>query len=182
MKSYVVSALAVVALAMPLSVSAQAPALGSEFGPKRALTLQAGGFSYDQIDADRSPMLGLQMNWALSPLVVSEVGVTGSQVSLPGVLGTDNRRVGTLTVGVQAQAPLPYVQPYVGVSTGVVREFDRVADGHTVRSTHAFPVGVRVPLSQHVGLRGEVRYRFDDLDGGRNVPNTERTLGVTVRF
>jgi hypothetical protein len=169
----------------PMVVQAQAPALGSMDGTHRSFTLHAGGFQYDQAGGHRAPMLGARLNWALSPLVISEVGASVARVDAsrlaPAQAGMQNRDLATLTVGVQAQAPLPYVQPYVGVSTGLISQMDRPDGEHTVRPTTAFPVGVRVPLSQHVGVRGEVRYRFDDLQG-MSRSNREATLGVSVNW
>jgi hypothetical protein len=178
--------LAIAPVVAEAQMPAPAPALGAVNGAHRSFTLHAGGFSYDQAEGYRAPMLGARLNWALSPVVVTEVGasvarVDASRISPIQATGVENRDLATLSVGVQAQAPLPYVQPYVGISTGLITQVDRPSGESTVRPTTAFPVGVRVPLSQHVGVRGELRYRFDDL-AGVNRANREATLGVSVNW
>jgi hypothetical protein len=190
MKKVLLFATGLALAAAPLVAEAQAPALGAPNGGHRAFTVHAGGFSYDLADGHRAPMLGARMDWALSPIIVAEAGasvarieathINPAQVGTP-LAGASHRDLATLSVGVQAQAPLPFVQPYVGVSTGLISQMDGPDGDYVIRPTQAFPIGVRVPLSQHVGLRGEVRYRFDELEGMSNT-NRETTLGVTVKW
>ena len=74
----------------------------------------------------------------------------------------------------------PFLAEYV--STIGSRLATHVNDGDFVRPTVAAPVGVRIPFSSRIALRGEVRWRFDQHPDGDSAVNREITAGLSFGY
>ena len=158
---------------------------------RRRVTLGVGVLQYDLAGRETIPMAALRGDWRLSRFWRGELGVAyafGDLPATPGVtpqprVDADGRvraHVLAPTVGLLAELPTPYLQPYAGAAAGLFARFDNGDD--FARPTIAFPVGVRAALSDRVGLRAEVRFRFDQTPGGAAAPNRELTAGLSVGY
>lgn len=161
-------------------------------GASRSLTLSVGALRYRDAADDNHPMAALRAEWRLRSWLRSELGMSYALANLdvlPAGSATAEEidaSLLTATVGLNAEAPIPFVRPYVGAAVGLGARFD--GDGETyegdsfVRPVVAFPVGVRIPVSPRLGLRAEARFRFDEQPDGRSMTNVEQTIGVSFGF
>lgn len=167
---------------------------GDVFVPRRQLSLQVGALRYDENGRETIPAAALRGDFRLTRLLRSELGASYGFGDLPRVapavlpgLAPSLVRAHALaaTVGVLGELPTPVVRPYAGVAAGLFGRFDErgSAGGQRfVRPTLAFPVGVRAYVSPRLALRGEVRFRFDQLPSGASATNTEFTAGLSVGY
>lgn len=158
---------------------------------RRQVTLGVGVLQYDLTGRETIPMATLRGDWRLSRVFRGELGLAYAYGDLPATPGVSpaprldaNGRVRAHvlapTLGLLAELPTPYVRPYAGAAAGVVARFDNGDD--FARPTLAFPVGVRAALSPRVGVRAEVRFRFDQVPSGASAPNRELTAGLSVGY
>ena len=154
--------------------------------PDREITMSVGALRSDD-DSENLPMAAIRTDWRLRRWLRSEVGVSyaiGSTERLEnGVIPADERtlQLGTATVGLRAELPARYLRPYVGIAAGLAVRAEE--DGAKyVRTTMAFPAGVRVVLSDRVSVRAEARFRFDQRRGGGEAYRVEQTGGLSVAF
>ena len=157
-----------------------------DYEPSRHLSLMVGVLDYD-FAGDNFPMAALRADWRLTRFLRSEVDVTYAlgevaDTAAGAPTAERNTSLGTATVGIQAQLPFRYVRPYVGAAVGLFGRLDEGDGASFVRPTHAFPVGVRVPVSPRLMLRGEVRFRFDQHENNTTAENVERTAGLSFAF
>lgn len=154
--------------------------------PDREITMSVGALRSDD-DSGNLPMAAIRTDWRLRRWLRSEVGVSyaiGNTERLEsGVIPADERtlQLGTATVGLRAELPGQYLRPYVGVAAGLAMRAEE--DGaRYVRTTMAFPAGLRVLLSDRVSVRAEARFRFDQRRGGGEAYRVEQTGGLSVAF
>lgn len=154
--------------------------------PQRQLALLVGVLNADLPGDDNFPMAALRADWRLARYLRSEVGVAYALGELTQGTGATATEVSssllTATIGLQAELPLPYIRPYVGAAAGLFGRRDEEGGERFIRPTHAFPAGVRIPLSNRLALRGEVRYRFDEQEGGPTLVNVEQVGGLSFTF
>jgi hypothetical protein len=156
--------------------------------PWREATLVVGVLNYDFANDDNFPMAALRFDWRLTRYLRSELSIAYAvaQVDDPDGSGDMNASLGAATVGLRAELPIPFVRPYVGAAMGLFARLDERSDDEggirSIRPTHAFPVGVRIPLSDRVALRGEARWRFDQHPGGATAVDVEKTAGLSFAF
>ena len=155
--------------------------------PDREITMSVGALRSDD-DDETLPMAALRTDWRLRRWLRSEVGVSyaiGSteRLELDGVISPDSRslQLATATVGLRAELPAQYIRPYVGVAAGLVMRAEE-GGAQYVRTTMAFPTGIRFTLSDRVSLRGEARWRFDQRRVGGQAVWVEQTGGLSVVF
>ena len=154
--------------------------------PDREITMSVGALR-SQDDGVHLPMAALRTDWRLRRWLRSEVGVSYAIGSIDrlenGTVPTDSRtlQLATGTVGLRAEVPWQVVKPYVGVAAGLVFRNEEGGDEY-VRTTMAFPAGVRIVLSDRVSLRGEARFRFDQRRSGSEGVRVEQTGGLSVTF
>ncbi len=155
-------------------------------GPSRDLSLVVGALNYDFSDDRNFPTAALRANWRLTRHLRSEVDVAYATGDVPAPGGTGDERNSSLlagTVGIQAELPFRFIRPYVGAAAGLFGRFDSGSGGtSSVRPTHAFPVGVRIPFSPRLALRAEARFRFDQHDNNTTAANVEQTAGLSFGF
>jgi hypothetical protein len=154
------------------------------------VTLRAGGLTYDRGGDATSLLIGADGEWQLNRHIIAEVGATWSGADASYLDATSNpgspvhkqtaTQLITMTAGVQAQALIGRVRPYLGLAAGLFVRYDKQASGERfVNSTLAVPGGVRVDVADRLGLRAEVRLRFDTHQDGGSAVNLEQTLGFT---
>ena len=157
-----------------------------DYWPSRRLSLLVGALNAEQPGDDENfPMAALRAEWRLGRFVRSELGASFAlgefDALAPG--GEDvSSTLATATLGVLAEMPLPLVRPYVGAAAGLFGRFDEGEGESFVRPTIGFPVGVRLPLSSRLSLRGEARWRFDEQESGASAVNVEQTAGLSFTF
>ncbi len=157
--------------------------------PWREATLAVGVLNYDFADDDNFPMAALRFDWRLTRYLRGELSLSYAVAQVDDPAGEDddiNASLGAAIGGIRAELPTPFIRPYVGAAMGLfARIDDRDEDEGGVRSirpTHAFPVGVRIPLSERAAIRGEARWRFDQHRGGSTAVNIEKTAGLSFAF
>jgi hypothetical protein len=153
------------------------------------LALQVGTFMFDRGGDESTASVALRASWKYNRFVWGEVGAMGSRVRRALLSGSpvtlDRRERATLAgldVGVQAQLPLPVVQPYIGVATGFFGYFEGNSGNNLIRPSHHAMGGVRTAIGQHLGLRAELRARFDQFSDGGTSNNFEQTVGISWRW
>ncbi len=154
--------------------------------PDREITMSVGAFN-SRDDDKNLPMASLRTDWRLRRWLRSEAGVSyaiGSiDVPASGSTPAASRTLqfGTATVGLRAELPTAFIRPYVGIAAGLTRRDEEGGDPY-IRTTMAFPAGVRIMLSDRVSLRAEARVRFDQRRSGGEAPGIEQTGGLSVVF
>jgi hypothetical protein len=174
------------------AVLAAAPAAAQTGETRPTLSIQGGGFMYDREGDANYAMGALRLDWPVSRYVRAEVGGSYSRPTTTLVREIDvyhtmqayeaRTNVMTATVGVQAQLPTRLASPYVGVATGLFGRFDPDGGDRFISPTQEFLAGVRVPVSQRIGVRGELRFRFDQHHNSGTSSDLEQTVGITVRL
>ena len=162
----------------------------SVYEPRRQLSLSVGAFKYDSAGDDRFPMAALRVDWKVASWVRTEVGVTYALGDLNRSTATGERVETNLlsaSLGVQGELPVhDYVRPYVGAAAGLFGRFDD-DDAPTPRARYwrpmlGVPVGVRFRLPNGVGVRAEMRLRYDEQRSGASSRDFEHTVGVSFGF
>ena len=154
--------------------------------PDREITMSVGALRSDDDDTNL-PMAALRTDWRLRRWLRSELGVSYAigSVDLPsggaGAGGSRSVQLGTATVGLRAELPSRFIRPYVGVATGLAFRDEESATSY-VRTTMAFPAGLRLLLSDRVSLRAEARFRFDRRRTGGEATGIEQTGGLSIAF
>ena len=186
------AAASLLALSLAASLTAT-PSLAQRAGPElpeRSFTLQAGVLGTEIAEGSSFGMVAARADWKLARYVRGEVGLSlargevevGNHTGSTPTFSQEPTRLSTATVGVQAELPLPYVRPYVGAAAGVYLRLDTAGGHRFLSTTQEFPAGVRIPLTERLGARGEVRLRYDEQQGNGQELGAETTLGVTWRF
>jgi len=181
------AALAALLAAAPAAAFAQAP---GDPAPRRAVSLMLGGLGTDVSEGRTFGIAAARADWRLSRWLLAETGLSYArgEVELANhgtgtpTYSMEPTALGTATVGVQAQLPLPLAQPYVGIATGLYLRLDRPGGHRFLSTTHEFPAGVRVPLTDRLGARAEVRLRYDQQQFQGQELGAETTVGLTLRF
>lgn len=154
--------------------------------PDREITMSVGALRVQDADVNL-PMAALRTDWRLRRWLRSELGVSYAIGSIDrlenGTVPPDSRtlQLATGTVGLRAELPTRVIKPYVGVAAGLVFRNEEDGDQY-VRTTMAFPAGVRLVLSPRVSLRAEARWRFDQRRSGSEGVRVEQTGGLSVAF
>jgi hypothetical protein len=154
--------------------------------PSREITMSVGALRSDDDDMTL-PMAALRTDWRLRRWLRSELGASYAIGNFEGQTGglvstaSRNLQLVTATIGVRAELPTQVLRPYVGIATGLAYRHVEAGPKY-VRTTTAFPAGIRVMLGDRVSLRGEARFRFDQLRGGGQNVLVEQTGGLSVVF
>jgi hypothetical protein len=167
-----------------------APATTHAQSGDRAVSLLAGGFTYDYAGDGTFPIAALRLDRRISGRLVSEVGVSYARVDVTLVeeTATDplpreaRSNIFAATVGLQAELPLRHATPFVGIASGLFGRFDPEGGDRFVRMTTQFPIGLKVPLGSALGLRGEARFRLDEHQSGSSAADTELLIGLSWSF
>ncbi|HYR11996.1 MAG TPA: outer membrane beta-barrel protein [Longimicrobium sp.] len=154
------------------------------------VSFQAGGFLYGIESGGVFPMGAIRVDWPVTRFLRAEVG--GSFARPGAVIHLDqyetptavnaHTQLFTATAGLQLELPARRVRPYAGVAAGVFARRDPSPGERFAAATREVMGGVRVPLNETVGVRGEVRLRLDGHQARGTSSNLEQTLGVTIKL
>ncbi len=185
---------ALISVAVGLLVSASPVVLeGQGSGPLRdhwSVGLASGVFNYEPSLDQGFPIFAARADRPLSRWVRFEVGTTytrpevqlDDQQMFDPSLPAEHTNLFTVTVGVQARWSVGPLEPYGGLSIGWFARYDADSAGRRFsRSTIGIPFGIRLWVTDHIGIRGE--YRFDE-DNHELVAHSdsEKTVGVFWTF
>jgi hypothetical protein len=158
----------------------------------RQMSLVVGALDTDFAGDDHFPMAALRADWGINRFLRLEVSGSYAlgdiQRTNPPATGDPNTStsLGAVTLGLLAEWPLRFGRPYVGVAAGLFGRFDAEdkdqGGQRFVRPTNAVPVGLRLPLSDRLSLRGEARFRFDQFKSGASATNVEETIGLSFNY
>ena len=164
------------------------PLVAQRRGPvPSTYTLAVGSLRYEPSLNTGFAMLALRYDRASSRWMRFE---TSASFSRPDVqtdadgrydpsFPTEKTTLFTVSVGAQARWTFGRVEPYGGAAAGIFVRRDGDSDGRRFsRTVFAFPFGIRVKLTDHLGIRGEIRFRED---GHEVVSRSDRetTVGVS---
>jgi len=180
---------AVMVLATAAPLAAQGP---SEAAARENWTISAlgGMLSYDPSDGDNFPIFSLRADTPMADHLRFEVETSFSRPDVQQdvdflydpSLPTERANIFTLTVGIQFRHTMGPFEPYAGASGGVFARYDDDSEGQRFsRNTFAFPMGVRLWVSDNLGIRGELRVRRDNHELFTKT-STEMTAGLLWTF
>jgi hypothetical protein len=174
--------------ASPLAGTAQAA------GERAAWTITPmyGLFAFDFADDENFPIYAVRADRPTGKWTRVELETSYSrpdvQADAAGIydpdLPTEQSHFVTLSLGIQGRYRIGLVEPYAGVSFGFFFRRDDEPEGlRFSRSTFGFPAGLRVFVTDRIGLRGEFRIRRDQSTiGAPSFTNIEKTVGLSYTF
>jgi hypothetical protein len=172
---------------VPAAAQGQANSSG-----QNAVSVLAGQFIYDYGGDQPYPYISVRAGRTFNRFTDAEVGVGYSRLStklysIGETIQTYDAHTPFVSIdaAVHAILPLGRFSPYVGISAGFLhRGESKEFYGLSLNgSSIGFPVGARLMISRHVGIRGEFRYRSDRHDGFSHRGNdAEQSLGIVYRF
>ena len=152
--------------------------------------LAGGVFRYEPSGDQGFPIFVVRADRPSSKWVRLEVGTSYTQPEVQTndggmfdpALPVERTNLFTVTVGLQLRLTLGRLEPYGGASAGFFGRYDSDPAGRRFgHSTFAFPFGIRLWATDHIGVRGE--YRFDqDNHQGVTRSDSEMTAGVFWTF
>ena len=166
---------------------------GQSSGPLReswTVGLAGGVFNYETSDDQGFPIIAVRADRPMSKWVRFEVGTsyarpeiqTNAQQMFDPTLPAEHTNLFTVTVGLQLRLTVGPLEPYGGVSAGFFGRYDGDSAGRRFgRSTFAFPFGIRLWATDHIGVRGEYRFDEDSHEVLRR-SDSEMTAGVFWTF
>ncbi|SVC23485.1 uncharacterized protein METZ01_LOCUS276339 [marine metagenome] len=157
------------------------------FQRESTLTIAVGSLRYKPSGNERFPMLALHRDQAVSRWARLETSMSFSRANVQidsigrydSTLSTEKATLFTLTLGAQARWGIGPLEPYAGLALGIFVRRDDNSDGRRFsRPAYAFPLGVRVKLTDSLGIRGEIRFRQDSHEVVTH-SDREMTVGIT---
>lgn len=181
----------VVSATLPLVAIAQQPGSIVHETGRTSIALFAGTFHYNRGDG-LTPYVSLRTGHQLTRYLEGEVGLGYSRVatrlySFTPTIQTYKAHAGLVVadIALNASLPLGRFAPYVGISAGVFRRGE--SRGWALTSVKGTSLGgaagMKVLLSERIGIRGELRLRGDRHEGSTNwSPDAEQVGGLFYRF
>lgn len=154
--------------------------------PDRDVTMSVGAYR-SQDDDTNLPMASLRTDWRLRRWLRSELGASYAigSIDTPGggliAAPPQTLQIASATIGIRAELPTQFIRPFLGVAAGLAYRNEENGTSY-VRTTMAFPAGLRFVLSDRVSLRAEARFRFDQRRTGGEAVGVEQTGGLSVVF
>lgn len=154
------------------------------------VSLAGGRFKYEPSADKGFLIIAVRADRPISKWVRLELGTsytrpeiqTDAQGMFDPSLTPEHTRLVTFTLGIQGRLTVGRLEPYAGLSTGFFRRRDSDPAGRRFgRSTFQFPFGIRLWVTDQIGVRAE--YRFDQ-DGHELTTHSdsEMTAGVFFTF
>lgn len=149
--------------AVAVALWAATPSQGSaqeDVLPGPGVVLVGGAYDLDTDSTDTGAFFGLRLDFPLSSWTVLEAGAERARYDHAGA--SETRWVTDFAV--RAEWPSGRVHPYLGGSLGAVYDLDdeRSASEDFVAAIYGGLAGMRVDLTDHVGVRLEARARWFD--------------------
>jgi len=159
----------------------------SSFEETSSFTLAVGSLRYQPSANTEFRMLALRFDRGTSPWMRFETSASYSRPDVqtdsigaydPSGFPKEKTHLYTITVGANVRWELGRVEPYGGLAFGIFGRRDGDEDGRRFsRTAFAFPFGIRVRLTDNLGIRGEVRFREDGHEVVTH-SNREMTVGL----
>ena len=151
--------------------------------PMREFSLAAGASEYDASGTGTAPVGALRYSapivgrWLLGDLSLS-------YASLDEQFSTANTHIGVAEGQLQAQLPFNSIRPYIGIGGGWLHYLSNAGGRPATGGTVSAAVGLRVPVSSSLILRGEMRMRAWEAgsDGVYHNNAGEFTAGLGFAF
>jgi opacity protein-like surface antigen len=178
-----------VALLCGSSLSAQASEPAS-LRDSWSVTVTGGVLNYELSDNEAFPAFSLRADTPISDYARVEVEAWYSRPDVQQdenflydpSLPVESANLFSFIVGIQLRYTLGSLEPYAGASGGVFARYDYDSEGQRFsRNTFSFPLGVRVWVTDNLGIRGEYRFRQDNHEAF-TYSSTEITGGVFWTF
>ncbi len=124
-------------------------------------------------------MAAVRTDWRLRNWLRTELGGSYARAE-SDTEGAVN--VAGVDVSLQAELPTSFVRPYLGLGMGIHGTFEPEGGDRYFGPSNQAMAGLRMRLTDRVGLRGELRYRMDAGQSGGHANNMEMTGGLSWRF
>jgi hypothetical protein len=172
---------AVVLISCALLIGFTAPAQGQT--PIREFSLAVGATQYDASGTGTAPLGAFRYSapiaarWLLGDLSLS-------YATLDEQFSSTNTNLGVVEGQLQVQLPTSSVRPYIGIGGGWLHYFSNAAGRPATGGTVSGSVGLRIPVSNALILRGEMRVRAWQAggDGAYHDNAAEYTAGLGLAF
>jgi hypothetical protein len=151
--------------------------------PIREFSLAVGASQFDASGTGTAPLGAFRYSapiagrWLLGDLSLS-------YATLDEQFSPTNTNLGVAEGQLQAQLPANSVRPYIGIGGGWLHYFSNTAGRPATGGTVSGSVGLRIPVSNALILRGEMRLRAWQAggDGSYHDNAAEYTAGVGFAF
>ena len=170
----------IAALGAALALAAAPCAAQSDLDwPRRSVTLQVGGLVNDYYGDETSFLAALRGDWRVRRWLRTELGASYARPESDtrgavNVVGVD--------LALQAELPTSFVRPYLGLGMGIHGTFEPEGGDRYFGPSNQAMAGLRMRVTDRVGLRGELRYRMDAGQSGGYADNMEMTAGLSWRY
>jgi Outer membrane protein beta-barrel domain len=165
------------ALLMVLTAAAQGQT------PIREFSLAIGASQYDASGTGTAPLGAFRYSAPIAGRwLVGDLSL--SYATLDEQFSSTNTNLGVAEGQLQAQLPFNSIRPYIGVGGGWLHYFSNMAGRPATGGTVSGSVGLRIPVSNALILRGEMRLRAWQAggDGAYHDNAAEYTAGLGFAF
>ena len=172
--------IAVLAALAAVTFAAVEPAGAQQ--PSRGISISRGSMEFDASGTGTADVFALRADRRLAGRwLLGELGLAYAPIRED--LQPAETRLGVAELQLQAQAPLPYVQPYVGVGLGTLSYLTNAQGRGSMTEAVSAGAGLRVDIIRNFGLRADGRVRYWDWNGEGFVNGSgEITAGLAYRF
>jgi hypothetical protein len=148
----------------------------------RSISISRGAMEFDASGVGTADVFALRADRKLAGnWLLGELGLAYAPVRED--LQTNETKMGVAELQLQFQAPLPYVQPYVGVGLGTLSYLTNAQGRGSMTEAVSAGAGVRVDVWRSFGVRADGRVRYWDWNGEGFVNGSaEITAGLAYRF
>ena len=169
------------ALAAAAFIFVGAPAAAQQSLP-HSISISRGFMEFDASGTGSARVFALRGDKALAGRwLLGEASLAYSPIR-EQFAGADTK-LGIADLQLQFQAPLPFVQPYIGTGLGAVSYLSNAAGRGTATEAVSIAAGVRSDIWRRFGVRADGRIRYWDWNGDGFVNSSgELTAGLSYRF
>lgn len=167
-----------------LAVVVSASSLTAQAPVGRAVSFSGGASAFDASGTGTAPVFAVRAD---QPIVgrwlLAEVGVVYAR--LEEQFRTTQTNLGIVEAQLQAQLPLAHFRPFLGLGLGTAGYLNNAGSRDRWNSTASIAAGARIPLTESMGLRGELRVRgwnFHGIESGFTSGAAETTFGLSLAF
>ena len=162
---------------LSLSIFDIRPATAQTTWPRRAIGLQGGVLYHDYFGDAAAPHVIGRIDWRNSRWVLVGLSAFYARPENPGEPATN--MFGS-ELSVQAEAPLQYLRPYIGMGMGIHGTFEPPGGDRFFAPSTQVMLGFRTLLHERWGAIAEARYRIDQQQGSPDAAdNIALTAGIT---
>ena len=150
--------------------------------PLREISFAAGIGQFDASGTDAGPLAAVRL---AAPLVSQWLlgDINFSYASFEEQFTESNTHVGVGEAQLQAQLPATHVRPYIGLGGGWLHYFNNSFGRGATNPTISGSIGLRVPVSPSLLVRGELRMRtWRRNDSGYHNSAAEFSAGMGYAF